>query len=350
MDFNKTTTLLAAIDQQFTPNTLLVDTFFPKERTFITDSVQIEYRKGTRMIAPFIVPGAFGVNMARAGSKLREYTPPMMAPSRVLSMADVMQRGFGEDVYSQKTPQQRAAEIVAHDMVETIDMCTRRQEYMAAQLLTTGQYTCEGFADDGQKAIVDTFVLDGFENKVTLTGANTWDNTNAKIYDDIVAMSDKISMASGVIPSVAIMSRKVAQYLFNNKQLLDIMMVPNRDNLSILSFAPQIQSTYVTRLGYIQSLGLDLYVYNGCYADPTTGVATPYIPDDYFIMGIKGRGQRLYGAITQIEDDDNFHTYEGKYVPKIITNKRTDTKELRMGSRCVLLPETADDFGVIKVK
>lgn len=350
LDYNKTTTLLAAIDRQYVPNTLLIDTFFPGENTFITESVQIEYRKGTRLVAPFIVPGAFGVNMARTGSKLREYTPPMMAPSRVISTKEIMQRTFGEDIYSQKTPAQRAAEIMARDLLDTIDMCTRRQELMAAQLLTTGQYTCEGYADDGNKVIVDTFVLDGFENKVTLSGNDTWDNPDAKILDDLTEMSDKISTASGIIPTVGITSRNVANYILNNKQILDIMMVPSRENLSILSFAPAIVSPYVTRLGYIQSLNLDLYVYNGTYADPKTGKATHYIPDNCFIMGVKGLGKRLYGAITQLESDDQFHTYEGKYVPKILSNKRSDTKEMRMGSRCVILPQTADDFGVIKVK
>ena len=65
IDFTKTTTLLGVVEQNYPPNTVLVDTFFPLEDTFTTDSVQIEYRKGSRMLAPYIVPGGHGVNMAR---------------------------------------------------------------------------------------------------------------------------------------------------------------------------------------------------------------------------------------------------------------------------------------------
>lgn len=350
MDFNKTTTLLAAISREYIPSTLLVDTFFNNEATFMTESVQVEYRKGSRSLAPFIVPGASGVNMGRNGSTLREYTPPMMAPKRVITEKNIHQRGFGENIYSDKTPAQRAAEIMARDMLETIDMCTRTQEWMAAQLLTTGQCVCRGYADDGKKEIVDTFILEGFDNKLTLSGANTWDNAAAKIYFDISDMSEKISSASGLVPDVAIMGRKVAQYMLSNTQLHDIMLIPSRENMAIMSYAPAIQSPAVTRVGYIQALNLDMYVYNGTYRDPASGELTKYIPDDYFIMGVKGRGKRLYGAITQLEQDGAWHTYEGKYVPKIYSDVRSDVEEMRMGSRCILVPEDVDDFGVIKVK
>ena len=84
------------MERSFKPTTTLVDTFFPEVRTFVTETVEMEYRKGTRKMAPFVTPGAKGVNMARSGSQLRVYKAPLMKPKRVIEASDIMRRGFGE--------------------------------------------------------------------------------------------------------------------------------------------------------------------------------------------------------------------------------------------------------------
>lgn len=150
MDFTNTRTLLGVVEQNYPPSTTLVDTFFPNENVFMTNVVDIEYRKGVRTLAPYIIPGASGVNVARNGSTIKTYTPPMTAPKRVITPEHLNMRGFGETVYSPKSPAQRAAELMARDLMELTEMNMRSQEYMAAQLLTTGQCICEGYADDGK--------------------------------------------------------------------------------------------------------------------------------------------------------------------------------------------------------
>lgn len=349
-NYNQTTTLLAAINRQILPTTLLVDTFFPHETTFLTESFQVEYRKGSRMMAPFITPGGKGVNMRREGSVLREYKPPIMAPKRNITLSDVAMRGFGEDIYSQKTPEERAMEMRARDIAELMDMNIRRQEWMAAQLLTTGECEIHGYADDGKTEKIDTFVLDGFENKVTLSGADNWDTETAKIRENVGDMSLKISAATGMVPDVAIMTRKVADYIINNQKIADKLMIPSRDNLAIMSIQPRIVRPEVVRVGYWAEFNLELYAYNATYLD-FDGSLKSYIPEDTFVMGVSGRGKRYYGAISQLEESDRqLHTYEGKHIPKITTDIENDVSSLRLASRCLLLPEYVDDFGCIKVK
>lgn len=67
MSFDDTRTLLGAVERSFTPTTTLVDVFFPNMQTFSTEIVDMEFRKGGRLMAPFVVPGGKGVNMARTG-------------------------------------------------------------------------------------------------------------------------------------------------------------------------------------------------------------------------------------------------------------------------------------------
>lgn len=350
INIDDTRTMLAAIERSVKPTTTLIDTFFPDVQTFVTETVDIEYRKGGRKMAPFVVPGTKGVNLARTGSKIRTYKVPVMKPKRPIEISDIMRRGFGEDIYSTRTPEQRAEELRARDLAELIDSCVRRQEWMAAQLLINGSYQVEGYADDGKTVLIDTVTFDEFENKITISGSgNTWDAATAKIYDDINDASLTIRRAANMTPTVGICATNVVNYLINNEQLYNYMLIPNRENLALLSLQPKLERPDLMRVGYISSLNLTIYAYDGGYEDDG-GEFTPYIPDDHLIIGVPGRGKRLFGAVTQLEPDRNYHTYEGEYIPKVTADMESDTSTLAVSSRCVVCPEFLDDWAVLKVK
>lgn len=258
-DINETRTMLAAMEQGYKPTTTLVDVFFPHAQTFVTNTVSMEFRKGGRAMAPFVVQGGKGVNLARAGSQVRTYKPPMMRPKRNIEVADIAGRGFGETVYSTRTAAERAAEMRAKDLQELQEACARREEWMAAQCLLNGEYDIKGFADDGVAAVVDTMSF-GFDGKTTLSGGDTWDNASAKIYDNIGDASQKIRRAAGDIPTVAICSGNVVKYLLANEQLYKFMMVPSRENMALLSLQPKLQRPDLMRVGYIQALNMKVLV------------------------------------------------------------------------------------------
>lgn len=350
INIDDTRTLLDVVERSYKPTTVLVQTFFPAVKTFLTEYVDMEYRKGGRKMAPFVVPGSKGVNMARSGSKIRTYKPPIMKPKRTIEVSDVMRRGFGEDIYSKRTPAERAQEMRAQDMAELIDMNVRRQEWMAAQLLIDGGFECKGYADDGKTVIVNTITFDEFTNKFTLSGNDAWNNASAKVYDNLGDVSQTIRRASGMIPTVAICSTDVVNDIINNEQLYKYMLVPSRDNLALLSLQPKLERPELLRVGYIQALNLEIYAYDGIYEDDETGEIIPYIPEGHIIIGVPGRGKRLFGAVTQMEADRQLHTYEGEHIPKLTVDIESDTSSLAMSSRCVLCPEFLDDWAVIKVK
>ena len=174
------------------------------------------------------------------------------------------------------------------------------------------------FADDGKTEVVDTISFD-FDNKITISGSGlTWDNvTTAKPYDDIESASQTIRRNAGLIPTVAICSANVAKYLINNEQLRQYMLVPSRDNLAMLSIQPRLVRPDLMRVGYISALSLDVYAYDGGYEDED-GSFTPYIPDDHMIIGIPGRGKRLFGAVTQLEADGEYHTLRAHTFRKLL--------------------------------
>jgi hypothetical protein len=349
VDLNKTRTLLAALEQSFPPSTLLRDTFFPNPITFVTEEVDIDYKKGNRQMAPFVAAGSSGVNVARTGHSTKSYKPPKMMPKRPITIENLNKRGFGEELYSQRTPAQREAELRARDLAELVDMNTRRIEWMCAQLLILGTFTVKGYSDDGKTYTEDTVTLD-WTQKDTLTGGDTWDNAAADIYGDVKTISQTVSRNAGQVPTIGLCSFKTADYMLGNTAIMKYLNVPNAQNLSLMSITPRLISPQIVRVGLIQSLNLEIYAYDGVYLDDDGSTTKQYIPDDYFVMGIPGRGKQLFGAITQMDSDGVFRTYEGRNVPKVWSDVGSDVKQLRVASACVPIPEMVEDWYTLKVK
>lgn len=344
IDLQDTRTLLAVIEREYKPTTALVDIFFPNVKTFVTDTVDVEYRKGDRKMAPFIVPGSKGVNVAREGSNIRVYKAPIMRPKRVTAAEDILKRGFGEDIYSKKTPAERAAEIRVKDLKDLIDMCTRRQEWLAAQLLLNGGYDIEGYADDGAKTVTDTLTF----GDVSTYTADWSDASTADVYNDLGDAAHKIRKAAGLNPTVAVMGYDVVQYILKNEQLLKYLAVPSRENLALANIQPALQRNDIFYVGRILSIGLDLYAYEGGFTNDK-GEFEAYIPEGKVILGVPGRGKRLFGAVTQVEPDGNFATYAAEYVPKVTASVEDDVTTISVASRCVICPEMAEDWAVLDV-
>lgn len=349
--FKDTYTMMQALERIKPPASFLVDTFFPViPATAMTTKIGVEYRKGARRLAPFIVSGtgagAGGVNIAREGSKIDWYEPPMMGPRRVLSPEDVSGRAFGEGIYSSQTPAQRATQILAKDLVDLQGMIVNRKNKMAADILLTGKCEINGYASDGEVVKVDTVEFSDWTQKIT--PSTTWEKAGAKIYGDIKGLSEKIQENAGMVPTVAICGRNIMDYILDNEEIMKYMAIFNNNNLSLMSFQPRITAPQVMFMGRIMSLNLELYSYMETYTDES-GAIKGFIGDDDVIIGIPHRGKQLHGAVTIVEGK-SFETYAGNYVPCYRANENDNTVSLAMYSRCVLVPETVDDWGVIKAK
>lgn len=348
-DINETRTLLGVVERKFRPNPVLVNTFFPNAVTYPTSVLDVDYKKGGRKLAPFVVPGGKGVNIGRDGVVTRSYKAPMMRPKRILTVDDLSKRAAGEAVYSTRTPEQRAEEYRAGDLRDLEDCCLRREEFMAAQLLINGEYEIKGYADDGKVQLVDTIAFD-FTQELNLSGQDAWSDTeHADAYGQLSEAAKKIRQNAGLVPNVMFMSDKTAQLLLKNKSVRDHMLIPSRDNLALMSIQPQVESLEVTRFGRIGALNLEAYVYDGIYQDDETDKPVQFLPDGYVVVGVSGRGRRLYGAVTQMERDQQYHTYEGRYIPKVTADYESDTSAVIMSSRCLVVPESVDDWFVLKV-
>lgn len=345
-DINDTMTMLAALKQTYTPSSFLLDLFFPKVTPpFLTQEVDMEYKKGNRRMAPFATPGARGINSARGTSIIRRYKPPMIKTRREISAEDVSKRGFGEALfYSEMTPAEREVRTRAEDLAELQAEIARRMEWMAAQVLVYGEFEARGFADDGKDQVIDTITFDGWEQKLTLSGDDMWSNPTADILGVLDDTSQKIAKTTGILPTVMIVGKNGMPYILSNKSLYEKLLIPNAANLKLMSFQPHYLSPEVRFVGRIEFMNLDIYQYFGSYDED--GVNKPFIPDNTAVFGVPKRGRQLYGAISLVKGKERV-TYSARVVPKVTADEESDTTALSLYSRPVVVPEYIDDWYTI---
>lgn len=264
----------------------------------------------------------------------------------MLTKNDIANRLPGENVYSTRTPEQRAQELLAQDLAELDEMITRREEWFCRELLLNGVVTIKGWIDKvgGTEYVEDTIDF-GFTNKETLSGTDMWTDSASDKYGDLKRIRLEIIQKSGMNPNIVVMANNVADMFINDskiQQLLDIR------NLTIGAVQPRVQLDGVTYIGTLTSLGLELYTYDEWFLDDD-GNEYPMMPDNYLIMGRANLGARLYGAVTQLEEDGEFYTYEGTRIPKVWKDVSNDVKMIRVASRPLPKPDDVDSWYVLKV-
>ena len=120
---------------------------------------------------------------------MERYTPPFVAPRRVLTLDELRKRGFGEALYSQLTPEQRQQTLILRDADELGELITNREEAMAAETMLTNGCVMKHIADDVDK--VDEMEIRFYSeasNPATYTPTAKWDATGGKILKDLEAM------------------------------------------------------------------------------------------------------------------------------------------------------------------
>ena len=342
-----TYTLLTAMESFKDPAVYLVDTFFPQKVPVVnTSKVAVEYRKGQRQLAPYIVRGARGAEMARTTISTKEYTAPMAGARRVLSTADLETRVFGEQpVYTTMSPQERAARLQAEDLKDLSGMIVNRRNKFASEILLTGKVEISGYADDGVLAVTDT--IDYSFNGIK-TPTKNWSDKSAKIYDDLLDTVNEIAEESGELPDIMVCGANVEKYLLANDTTKEFLMVSNRANLTIASLMPKYISPQARYLGTIHSLGLEMYSYLETYWDAESQKSKRYIPEDSVIIGKAGSGRQIFGAVTLVDQNLGVQTYASEIVPKYTVDELSQTISLSVYSRCILTPSEIGSWKHIK--
>jgi hypothetical protein len=339
MSIYDTKTMLDAMNQKKPVFTFLRDTFFPNVKTLITEEAEVDVKKGKRRLAPFVAPRVRGVVVARDGFVTNKIMTPKVAPIRVLTADDLKKRQLGENVYSSKSPAQRAQQILAEDLMDLDEQITRREEWFCSQVLQGEVIDIE---TEGQIITVDF----NFENRVDLEDGKKWDEVGSNPLADMeLWRKDKIIKQSGKAPNIVIMASDVVDAFLANEEVQNILDI-QRLNMGVIE--PTYKGDGVTFIGRIPKLGVEIYSYTEFYIDEDEEEEKELIPSGTVIMGSTGKGTRYYGSVTQ-KENGSWVTYEGVRIPKYTPDDKNEVDELRLVARPLPVPDDVGSWVVAKV-
>lgn len=343
MDAFETRTMLAALEQAYPARGLLLDLFFPRVETSNTAVVDIDIFRGKRRLAPFVNPRMQGKLVERSGYTTRTYRPPYIKPKMQFSAEDLLKREMGMTVYQGgKTPAERAAEMLGRDLAELRDMVVRREEWMAAQALTTGKIPVIG---DGVNDEIDF----GFatSHKVTLTGGNRWDQSGTKPLTNLRTWRSLVAQDSGLVPDVVVGGADAIEAFLGNAEVQKFMLTNQQPNVVGQINVGDLQATGATYISTLWQGGLKIFQYDEWYIDPADNeTVRPMIPADTIIMGsTKARAVRHYGLIQDLEAGD----FAVPFFPKVWLEKDPSVRWVMVQSAPLVVPHQIDAFLWAKV-
>lgn len=337
-----TRTMLEAIEQLKPVNTFLKDTFFPTPKTFDTAAVEVDYRKGKRKLAPFVSDRVAGKVVDREGFTTHLFEPATIKPVRTIQSIDLMKRSMGENVYGARSPQERAQEILANDITDLDEMITRREEWMAAQVLFEGKVDIVG------EGVNKTMNFD-FTNKETLSGTDLWTHADSDPLKDLKDTRRKIMISSGISPNTVIFSSDVVDDFVNHPKVSGLL---NNRRITIGQIDPMAMPNGVTYIGNITELGCDIYTYDEFYYDEETQEDKSLVPDGTVMMGsTNSKSTMAYGAITIADTSNNtFSVVESTRVPVSFVQVDPAARFLQIHSKPLPIPHEVNSWAILKVK
>lgn len=345
-NFFETHTLLMAVERLTPANSFLRDRYFPTNvasDVFATDDVLVEYKDGSKKLAPFVAPRKGGVTILRNGYHMERYTPPFVAPKRALSYDDLSKRGFGEALYSKLTPAQRQQTLILKDADELGEFITRREELMAAETMLTNGCVMKHIADDATKEDdMHIRFYNGEENPAHYTPTISWNDPNANIIKDLGVMIRMLT-SKGLRATDLVCSPDVADAIVNNEKIKELL---NNRRYEIGNVEPETLAPGAAIMAKLNIGGriISVISYDETYTDDD-GNDVQYIPSGKCILTAPACGRTLYGAVTQVEQaDGEFHTYAGKRVPKYLSSAEGNTRSLTISSRPLLIPNHKNPF------
>lgn len=315
--------------------TFLRDRFFTNVKTFPTKRVDIDIVKGNRKMAAFIHPMVGGEIVQAEGYETKSYAPPLINPATISTADQLLERLPGEDMYSGKTPADRAAEKLIEEYNQLNDMTTRREEWMAAQVLTTGQLKVKGKG-------VDEVIDFGLTNKITLASTKKWGGSAADIWGNLKDWKKQVSRNGFANANMVIMGKAAADAFMADATVAKLL--DNR-RIEIGAIKPEEMEGGLTYYGHLNLPGVDIYGYDEVYLDDETGETKPLIPDNVVLMIPSAASfMRAYGLCTYLDDAGAWHRAETDRLLRTYVEHRPDRRFIELQTHPLLIPDKIDSW------
>lgn len=326
MDIFSTGVLRRVVSELPAPQPFFLNSFFLQEQVETSDEIHFDVESGRRRLAPFVAPIVAGQVVAQNGYTTKTFKPAYIKDKRVFDSTRAFKRAKGERIGGgDYSPEQRIMSAIKAEMIDQVEMLTRRMEVMAVETLRTGKITVSG---ELYPTVEVDFGRDGTLTKALTLGAR-WGESGVDPLKDVQAWSMLVTEKSGAAANVVVMDVKAWQ-LFSAAPTVQALLDRFRG-------ADKLNATISGSGGrYMGNIGdFDIWVHADWYENPTTGAVTPYLPDHTVIItGPDLEGVRAFGAIR--DEEAGFQALP--YFSKSWVEKDPAVRYLLMQSAPLLVP------------
>ena len=331
-------TMMKVVDRMPKTTTFLRDTFFKSREYSETDKIDMDIKQGGLKVAPFVSEKVGGKVVENSGFATKTFAPPLVSPLKITTAGDIQKRGMGENIYSSKTADERAAAKLVSDMSDLDGMITRREELMAAQVIFTGEIEVKG---EGVDYVIDF----GFKNKEALSGTALWNTATSTKLADLKRWRRAVQQTGFVNTDVVVMAADVADELLKDMEILNLL---NIRHANVGQIDVKELPSGATYLGYIAEVG-HLYSYNAFYHDEESNTVKPMVPNGHLaLLSTEVENAMAYAAITLIKDGE-WSTYVTDRVPDSYTKKNPDRQMVQLSSKPLPVPVEINSWYLAKV-
>ena len=346
MNIYDTLYMLAAVNELTPEPTFFKRRYFPTDMdldVFGTSKVLADYKENGRKAAPFVLPRIGALPVGRGGFSTFELEPGNISISKPLTIDQLMKRGFGESILSTATPEDRATRLLMGDLSDLSARITRTEERLACETMLNNGCIMRHQSDDPDIfEDVPVQFYEGEDNPALFTPQKPWEHsvdehTPGNWYWDIVEMI-KMLTKRGRPATDLLLGNEVGTFLMEDPWI-QYMMDNRRADYGAIN--PEALTEYVTSLGRFNFMGrrLEIFVNDGTFEDHT-GAETPFLDAGSVVVTAPNCGKGLYGAVTQKEMDNKWHTHAGTRVPNHISTIVPPADETVCSCRPLFVPKT----------
>lgn len=297
MSLFDTTTLIGMVDAMDRPTAFLRDTFFPNVVTSNDEEVAIDKMLSRKKMAPFVSPDVPAKERAARGRKVESFRPAYVKPMSTIRPNDLVKRQAGEGIGGQLSPADRRTSVVSQTLLDQDDEITRREEWMCAQVLRSGQVVVDG--DDYERQVVDFSRAAG--QTVALTSAARWGESGVKPLSNLKTWATLTQKASGGAVRNVILGTGAADLLQNDADLAT-KLDNNRQISGSFELGPIAAGEDGMPAVYIGSIGVfNFWQYAQWFEDDAGSEVEIWPEYGVGMVSSAFRGNMAYGAILDMD-------------------------------------------------
>lgn len=297
MDIYSTVTLNRVIEELNEPSSFLLNNFFPNIQFSDSEEIWFDKLDGAPRITPFCSPLVAGRVVEDQGYSTHSFKPAYAKDKRRLLPNQPLRRRAGERIGGSVSPMERRQQALATQLVDQLEMLTRRETVMASEVLRTGKITVSGEyfpeveVDFGRHADLTI-------DKPTADATTEWGDSGISPLADLEKWVDLTATKSGAPATTLVMDPKAWALFRANEDVKALLDTTERGGTSSLQRGPQAHGAPGNQARYKGTVGdLEIWVYQEPYVDED-GVTQQMLPD-YTVIGVSPEmlGTRAYGLI-----------------------------------------------------